>query len=92
MDSFFPDQTHMITPIMCSSLIVLNVFIAITFIIRNTKDMLLIMAYKLWDLCTTYRQMSCATSQLKSVNMLLLIYVQVFREFEMGNICSNNVI
>ena len=69
--------------IICSSLIVvLIMFIAFTVIITSTKEVLLIRAYKLQDLCTTYRQMLCATSKLKLVNMLLLIYVQVLENLE----------
>ena len=81
-----------VSSIMSASLnVILIMFIAITVIITSIKEVLLIMAYKLQDLCTTYRQLLHATSKLKLVNMLLLIYVQVFREFEMDKICSINV-
>ena len=78
--------------IMFSSLtIILIMFIVITVIIICTKKVLLIAAYKLWDLSTTYREM-CATLVKKIVGVLLLIYVQVFEEFEMDNMHLNNVI
>ena len=54
--------------------IVLIMSIVITIIITHINKVLLIVVYKLHDLYTTYRQMSCATLKLNLVGMLLLIY------------------
>ena len=78
---------------MFSSLtIVLIMFIIITVITTCTKKVLNILAYKLQDLCTTCKQMSCATLKLKICRILLQIYVQVFQEFLTDNVHLNNVI
>ena len=78
--------------VMCSSLIViLIIFITITVVI--TKKVLLTVAYKLQNLYPTYRQMMHATSKLKVVRVLLLIFIfKLFREFELDKIHINNVI
>ena len=64
-------------------------FIVITVIITCTKKVLLIVAYKLRDLCTTYRQTLCATLVIKFVDILLQIYLHVFQEFLMDKMNLN---
>ena len=67
-------------------------FIIIIFIIIYAKKVLIIVAYKLQDMCTIHRPMLCATLKLKCLEILLQIYAQVFQQFLMGKVCLNNVV
>ena len=79
--------------IMFSSLTIISVMlILIISIIMHTKKVLIIVAYKLHDLCTTCRPTSCATLKLKFLDILLQIYVQVFQQFLTDKVHLNNVI
>ena len=62
--------------IMLSSLTIISImFIISTFIIICSKKVLVIVAYKVQDLFTTYRKMICATLKLKFLGIILQVYV-----------------
>ena len=50
---------------------------------------LLIVAYKLQDLCTTYRQTLCTTLVITFVGVLLQTYLQVFQQLLIDKIHFN---
>ena len=57
-------------------------FIIISVTITYVKKVMIIVEYKVKDLCTANRPMPCVTLKLIFLDSLLQIYVQVFQQFQ----------